>query len=200
MSNNIARENELSKIVIGHAIDIHRELGPGLLENAYKECLFYKLRAAKLFVEKEKAMPLIYHDVNSKEELDFVGETPTYCTPVHVNSAFLNSEIKIGLGTIRSNIYVGATGGRMSVIPHSAGLRSITRNAKLQATHPIGPFLIDSAGSTDLLEASQLAGLDFIINAIPDYKSNIYEIVAGNPYSSWTYGEYPSIALGGKKF
>ena len=35
-------ENEFSKIVIGLAIDIHTALGPGLLESAYKESLFYK--------------------------------------------------------------------------------------------------------------------------------------------------------------
>ena len=36
-------ENELSKIIIGIAIDIHNSLGPGLLESAYKECLYYRL-------------------------------------------------------------------------------------------------------------------------------------------------------------
>ena len=51
-------ENELSNIVIGIAIDVHRNLGPGLLENAYKECLFYKLSKDGFFVEKEKVMPL----------------------------------------------------------------------------------------------------------------------------------------------
>ncbi len=131
---------------------------------------------------------LIQHDINLKEESEFIGETPTYSTPVQVNSAFLNSDITIGLGTIRSSIFVGATGGRMSVIPHCANLRSILRNTKLQATHPVGPFLTDNAVNTDLLEASQLAGLDFIINAIPDWKNNINDIVAGNPYSSWIHG------------
>lgn len=56
-------ENELSNIVIGIAIDVHRTLGPGLLENAYKECLFYKLRKEGLLVEKEKVMPLVYEDI-----------------------------------------------------------------------------------------------------------------------------------------
>jgi|GEM_PF-1164292 len=40
--HNIMNENEFSKIVIGLAIDIHTALGPGLLESAYKESLFYK--------------------------------------------------------------------------------------------------------------------------------------------------------------
>ncbi len=56
-------ENEISKIIIGLAIEVHRSLGPGLLENAYKECLFYKINQYGLFVEKEKAMPLIFEEV-----------------------------------------------------------------------------------------------------------------------------------------
>jgi len=56
-------ENEISTIIIGLAIEIHKSLGPGLLENAYKECLFYKIRQRGLIVEKEKAMPLIFEDI-----------------------------------------------------------------------------------------------------------------------------------------
>jgi len=56
-------ENELSRIVIGLAIDVHNALGPGLLESAYKECLFYKIAKTGLFVEKEKIMPLVFEDV-----------------------------------------------------------------------------------------------------------------------------------------
>jgi len=56
-------ENELSRIVIGLAIEVHNALGPGLLESAYKECLYYKILKAGLFVEKEKIMPLIFEEV-----------------------------------------------------------------------------------------------------------------------------------------
>ena len=56
-------ENEISKKIIGIAIDVHKVLGPGLLESAYQECLYYKLRQANLFVEKEKAMPLVFEEV-----------------------------------------------------------------------------------------------------------------------------------------
>jgi GxxExxY protein len=56
-------ENELSKIIIGCAIDVHKQLGPGLLESAYQECLFYELLHKGLFVEKEKPMPIIYKEV-----------------------------------------------------------------------------------------------------------------------------------------
>ncbi|WP_278034402.1 GxxExxY protein [Flavobacterium nitratireducens] len=56
-------ENEISKKVIGFAIEVHKALGPGFLENAYKECLFYKINKAGFFVEKEKALPVIFEEV-----------------------------------------------------------------------------------------------------------------------------------------
>ncbi|MEN2486498.1 GxxExxY protein [Flavobacterium sp. B11] len=56
-------ENEISTIVIGLAIEIHRKLGPGLLENVYQECLFYKIKQRGLLVEKEKPMPLIFEEI-----------------------------------------------------------------------------------------------------------------------------------------
>ena len=56
-------ENELSNIVIGSAIKVHKNLGPGLLESAYEECLFYELNENGLYVEKQKPMPLIYENV-----------------------------------------------------------------------------------------------------------------------------------------
>lgn len=57
-------ENELSNKIIGIAIDIHNSLGPGLLESAYKECLYYRLKKDGYYVEKEKPMPLVYEEVH----------------------------------------------------------------------------------------------------------------------------------------
>ena len=56
-------ENDLSRIIIGKAIEIHKMLGPGLLESAYKECLYYELSATGLKVEKEKPLPIIYKEI-----------------------------------------------------------------------------------------------------------------------------------------
>lgn len=56
-------ENEISSIIIGAAIKVHTALGPGLLESAYKECLYFALKKQGLKVEKEKPMPLIYEEV-----------------------------------------------------------------------------------------------------------------------------------------
>lgn len=57
------QENEISQIVFESGLKIHRELGPGLLESAYEECLIYELRTKGLFVERQKPMPLIYESV-----------------------------------------------------------------------------------------------------------------------------------------
>jgi GxxExxY protein len=56
-------ENELSKIVFDCALKVHQSLGPGLLESAYEECLFYELKKSNLDVQKQKALPLVYEEV-----------------------------------------------------------------------------------------------------------------------------------------
>ncbi len=56
-------ENELSKIVVDCALKVHQNLGSGLLESAYEECLFYELKKTGLIVEKQKALPLIYEEI-----------------------------------------------------------------------------------------------------------------------------------------
>lgn len=56
-------ENEISTKIIGLAIDVHKVLGPGLLESAYKESLFYMINKHGLKVEKEKVMPLVFEEI-----------------------------------------------------------------------------------------------------------------------------------------
>lgn len=56
-------ENEIAHKVIGIAIEVHNALGPGLLESAYKECMYYKIDKSGFFIEKEKPMPLFFEDV-----------------------------------------------------------------------------------------------------------------------------------------
>ncbi len=56
-------ENALSRIVVDSGLKVHRNLGPGLLESAYEECLYFELQSAGLLVEKQKPMPLIYEEV-----------------------------------------------------------------------------------------------------------------------------------------
>jgi GxxExxY protein len=57
------RHNDLSALVIDTALDIHRRLGPGLLESVYQEILLHELRKRGLRVEKEVPIPVIWDDV-----------------------------------------------------------------------------------------------------------------------------------------
>jgi GxxExxY protein len=55
--------NEITRAVIGAAITVHRELGPGLLESAYEACLAYQISDIGFRVERQKAVPLKYREV-----------------------------------------------------------------------------------------------------------------------------------------
>ena len=52
--------NELSSKIIGAAIEVHRELGPGLLESVYEECLAHMLREMGLLVETQQQVPIVF--------------------------------------------------------------------------------------------------------------------------------------------
>lgn len=56
-------ENEIANKIIGIALGVHTVLGPGLLESAYKECLYYKIIQSGFIAEKEKPIPLIFEEV-----------------------------------------------------------------------------------------------------------------------------------------
>ena len=56
-------ENEITNMVIGSAIKVHKALGPGLLESAYEACLTYELKVCDLYVERQRPIPLVYNEV-----------------------------------------------------------------------------------------------------------------------------------------
>jgi GxxExxY protein len=55
--------NDLTKTIIGAAIEVHRTLGPGLLESTYEACLFYELEQMGIFVERQVELPVKYKNV-----------------------------------------------------------------------------------------------------------------------------------------
>lgn len=60
---SIEETSALTGTIIGAAIEVHRALGPGLLESAYEACLIYELRLRRLKVESQKPLPVFYKDV-----------------------------------------------------------------------------------------------------------------------------------------
>ncbi len=68
-------ENEITEVIIGCAIKVHKSLGPGLLESAYEECMDYELRKTILEIERQKPLPLMYEEVklDCGYRLDFMA-------------------------------------------------------------------------------------------------------------------------------
>ena len=55
--------NEITRTIIGCGIEVHKQLGPGLLESAYEECLAFELKQKGLRVERQKALPIQYKEI-----------------------------------------------------------------------------------------------------------------------------------------
>lgn len=103
-------ENQISKIVLDSAFKVHTRLGPGLLESAYQECLYYQINKSGLTVLKEVKLPLEYEtvklDVGYRIDLlvenKFIVEIKAVekLTDVHLAQTLTYlklSEIKLGL-------------------------------------------------------------------------------------------------------
>ena len=63
MNTGAERLNALTEQIIGAAIEVHRVLGPGLLESAYESCLYHELIKRALKVDRQKPLPLVYGSV-----------------------------------------------------------------------------------------------------------------------------------------
>lgn len=100
----------LTAKIIGAAIEVHRTLGPGLLESAYEACLIYELKLRQLKVEYQKPLPVFYKDIllECGYRLDLVVEneviveikTVSTIAPIHeaqLLSYLKLSDCKIGL-------------------------------------------------------------------------------------------------------
>ena len=98
------KNNELTEKIIGAAIEVHRTLGPGLLESAYQECLSFELISRGLQVEKEKSLPIVYKEIKLDHgyRIDLLVEnkivlelkTVEFLTDVH--SAQILTYLKLG--------------------------------------------------------------------------------------------------------
>ena len=70
------KENDISEKVIGCAIEVHRQLGPGLLESVYEEALCYEISKSGLHFERQQSVPIKYKDVllSTPLRLDLIVE------------------------------------------------------------------------------------------------------------------------------
>jgi GxxExxY protein len=82
---DLRRLNEVTNAIIGAAIEVHKKLGPGLLESAYQECLAREFTLRSINFEKEKPLPVEYKGVRLEcgYRLDFLVEG---CVVVEIKS------------------------------------------------------------------------------------------------------------------
>jgi GxxExxY protein len=103
-------ENQISEIISGCAIEVHKNLGPGLLENAYEQCLYYEIGSKGLWIEKQKPLPLVYKEIKLEagyridlwveNKLIIEVKSVEFLNEVHlaqVMTYFRVSECKLGL-------------------------------------------------------------------------------------------------------
>jgi GxxExxY protein len=102
--------NQITSKILECAFAVHTALGPGLLESAYQECLYYELQQKDLRVSKEQALPLVYKEVklNAGYRIDLWVENAVvveikaleHITDVHIAQTLTYmklSKSKIGL-------------------------------------------------------------------------------------------------------
>jgi len=97
------RLNAITEQIIGAAIEVHRALGPGLLESAYEACLAHALMKRGLGIERQKPLPIVYDEekIDCAYRLDFVVgdevvvEVKSVERLTHVHDAQLISYLKL---------------------------------------------------------------------------------------------------------
>ena len=121
--------NELTREIIGAAIEVHKQLGPGLLESAYEECLAHELQLRNLKVERQKPVPVVYKQVKLEcgYRIDILVESRVVVelksidgfSPVHeaiVLTYLRLSDHRVGL-LINFNVAVLKDGVRRFILP-----------------------------------------------------------------------------------
>jgi len=128
-------DNELTREIIGAAIEVHRLLGPGLLESAYEDCLCHELALRRIHFEKQKPIPLVYKGTKLEcgFRLDLLAEGRVVVElksvdglgPIH--EAIILTYLRLSghaLGLlINFNVPVLKDGIRRFIMPHEDGQR-----------------------------------------------------------------------------
>ncbi len=117
----------------------------------------------------------------SDENVELVGETPSFSTPVSIDSDYLHSDVHIAIGSVRPHPIFGVTGGSRSALTCISSTQTVLRNEKLGLTHFTVPHSKDSAVRTDANESVRLAGLDYVFNTVVDHNGDLDSLVVGAP-------------------
>ncbi len=103
--------NKITETIIGCAIEVHKQLGPGLLESAYETCLFYEISNAGLHVQKQVGMSLVYKEINLEQgyRLDMLVEN---CVVIEVKMVEAINDVHIA----QTLTYLKLSGAKIGLI------------------------------------------------------------------------------------
>ena len=170
------RENDLTDKIIGAAIEVHRRLGPGLLEAVYEECLCYELSQAGLKFQRQMHLPITYKGIKfeSAYKMDLVVEDAIVIEikaieemlPIHsaqLLTYLKSSNKRVGL-LINFNVPILKTGLKR-IVNHYSGPRptpnvsapSAFDSLALPSSPHLSPRLRDSASKNDPASTSDPA-------------------------------------------
>ena len=125
-------------------------------------------------------LKIVSHNCYDDSSLTYAGETPRH-VPVYVNTQYAKASLKILTGLITPHQSAGFSGGRKSVVPGIAGIKTIATHHSFPI-RPEGPVMGIIQGNVfhqEAVAAARLAGADFIVNVIKNYRGEVVEAVAG---------------------
>jgi lactate racemase len=125
-------------------------------------------------------LKVVNHDCHDPSSLTHVGTTKRGL-PLYVNKNFLEAPLKILTGVITPHQSAGFGGGRKSVVPGISGLETITKLHSFPI-RPDGPVLGMIHGNRfhdEVVKAARMAGTDFIVNVVKNYRGQMVGAVAG---------------------
>lgn len=120
------------------------------------------------------------HNCRDEESLSYIGTTDGGL-PVTINRYVADAEIKILTGVISSHHAAGFSGGRKSIVPGVAGLKTIKKHHSFPITsyEPVMGELVGNSFHREALAAAEMVGVDFIINAVKNHQHEPLKVFAG---------------------
>jgi nickel-dependent lactate racemase len=132
---------------------------------------------------------VVNHDAEDESQLTYLGKT-SFGTNLWVNKLITECDLAVATGLIEPHFFAGYGGGRKSILPGVAGKKSIYQNHSFKMiAHPNSRYGVLNGNPIheDMVEASKLAGLDYIVNVVGD-RGRIVKAFSGDPHKAWEKG------------
>jgi nickel-dependent lactate racemase len=126
-------------------------------------------------------LKIVSHNCYDDSSVTFIGKTKREM-PLYVNTLYARASLKIATGLITPHQSAGFSGGRKSIVPGIAGIKTLMTHHSFPI-RPEGPVMGIIKGNTfhqEAVAAARLVGVDFILNVVKNYRGEVVEAVAGD--------------------